>query len=105
VVFWTGVSTEAHLIQGLLESEGIAAEVRDEVPMVYAATPATPEYLPSVWVAAADAARADAIVRDFLGGRVQKGEAWRCPGCGETMDAQFTACWHCGRSRAQKPGA
>ncbi|MCS0464278.1 DUF2007 domain-containing protein, partial [Burkholderia mallei] len=29
---------------------------------------------------------------------------WRCARCGETLDAQFTACWHCGASRDPRDG-
>jgi hypothetical protein len=102
VVFSTFNSAEAHLVMGLLESRGIAAEVRDQLAGILGDLPTTPQNLPSVWVAERDAAVADAIVREFQGRRVENGEAWRCPGCGETIDAQFTACWRCGRS-AEKP--
>ncbi len=27
-------------------------------------------------------------------------ETWRCTGCGETLEAQFTECWQCGTSRS-----
>ena len=93
-------SIEAHLLKGLLESEGIAAEVRD----ILGEIPRTPENLPSVWVEESAAARAAAIVADFRHERVQTGEAWRRE-CGETLDAQFTACWRCGaiRSAEQPP--
>lgn len=32
----------------------------------------------------------------------ESGGPWRCPECGEEIDAQFTDCWKCGTSR---PGA
>lgn len=97
-VFIAYTSIEAHLVRGLLESEGIAAEVHEDMVNILGELPLTPENLPSVWVEEHDAARADGIVRDFQSGRVEKGEAWRCE-CGETLDAQFTACWRCDRRR------
>jgi hypothetical protein len=105
VVFSTWVSAEAHLLKWLLDSHGIAAEVRDRLTMIYGELPPTPQNLPSVWVAARDAPRADEIVRDFQSGRVANGEAWRCAACGETVGAQFTACGRCGVSRPEQPGA
>jgi len=27
--------------------------------------------------------------------------AWRCSGCGETIEPQFGACWRCGAARAE----
>jgi hypothetical protein len=26
-----------------------------------------------------------------------RGADWTCPGCGERIEGQFTACWNCGR--------
>lgn len=103
VVFSSFAHAEAYLVKGFLESRGIAAEIRDELAMIYGELPLTPQNLPSVWVAASDAPRADGIVRDFQNARVENGEAWRCAGCGETLGSQFTACWRCGGSRAEQP--
>jgi hypothetical protein len=30
---------------------------------------------------------------------------WTCPGCGEEIEAQFTACWNCGAERPAPPPA
>ena len=27
---------------------------------------------------------------------------WRCDACGETLEAQFTACWRCGAWRSER---
>jgi len=102
LVFSAYTTAEAHLLKGLLESEGITAEVRGEVLSGILGDIPLLENRPSVWVEESDAARAEEIVRDFQHDRVQKGDAWRCD-CGETLDAQFTACWQCGRSRAEQP--
>jgi hypothetical protein len=102
MVFATYTAAEAHLLKGLLESEGITAEVRDELLAGILGDIPLLQNRPSVWVAEGDAARASEIVREFQRGRVEAGEAWRCA-CGETLDAQFTACWRCSRSRAEEP--
>jgi hypothetical protein len=101
-IFIAYTSIEAHLVKGLLESEGIAAEVHEDMVNILGELPLTPENLPSVWVEERDALRADGIVRDFQHERVEKGDAWRCE-CGEILDAQFSACWQCSRSRPEQP--
>ena len=64
------------------------------------------ETLPSVWVLAADDAqyeRAAAIAAGYASGKRRlpeaAGESWRCRSCGETVEAQFTACWSCSTPR------
>jgi len=97
---------EAHFIEGLLEAQGIEAEVHGED--LYCArgdVPLTPETLPSVWVLA------DSQVEEAMDlitaynrreGPADTGAtAWRCPHCGEQIEPQFTACWKCG---ADRPG-
>jgi hypothetical protein len=96
--------TEAHFVRGLLEADGIQAEVRGE--SLFGArgeAPATPDTLPSVWVVNDDdAPRALMILADY--GREEVPEAahagsWVCPGCAERVESQFSECWHCGASR------
>jgi hypothetical protein len=58
---------EAHLVKGLLESNGIAAEIRGE--SLFGArgeTPVTPDTLPSVWVVDdGDASRARGVLAEY----------------------------------------
>ncbi len=65
--------------------------------------PVTPETCPSVWVVDdGQAARALLFVQRFERGggpAAAKGEGWRCPKCGETVEPQFTECWQCGTGR------
>jgi hypothetical protein len=101
-VFVAQHPTEAHLIQGVLESQGIGAEVRSEALFaVRGEAPATPDTLPSVWVLDdGDVARALAVLRDMRPGSDEpRGETWACPSCGEALEPQFAACWQCGTSR------
>ena len=95
--------TDAHFIAGLLESEGIPAEIRGE-PLFGARgeVPPSPSTLPTVWVEDERAAEARAILANP--GRVpgEVGEQtfpWRCGNCGELVEAQFAVCWKCGTAR------
>ena len=95
--------TEAHLIRGMLEAEGISSIVRgDQLYGAYGELP----ILPTVWILDdALAAQADHLVRDFLHGtaaRRHSHERWTCPQCGEVLEGQFTDCWKCGTARGSE---
>lgn len=92
---------EAHLVLGILESEGIVAEVRGEaLSWALGEIPITMDSLPSVWVlddSQADRAAALVIRYEQKHEPLQTtGRQWRCPECGEMIDPQFTSCWQCG---------
>ena len=92
--------TEAHLIRGMLEAEGIRAIVRgDQLYGAYGELPV----LPTVWILDASlAAQAQRVVVEYLrGGAAQKyrHERWSCAQCGEALEGQFTECWNCGAAR------
>ncbi len=93
---------EAHLIRGYLESEGIHAEVRGEY--LLGAMGDLPGDLCKVYILDdSQFARADGLLRQLLQGdlaRKHAHAAWRCSGCGEPIEGQFTACWNCGVARA-----
>ena len=102
-VFVAKHPTEAHFVRGLLEADGISAEVHGEsLFSVRGEGPATPETLPSVWVVdESDAARAQVILAEYGRQDIRDVDQanWRCPNCGERVESQFTECWHCGTSR------
>ena len=92
--------TEAHLIKGMLEAEGIRAVVRgDQLYGAYGELP----ILPTVWILDDTlAAYAERLVIEFLrGGAARKygHERWTCARCGEVLEGQFTECWKCGANR------
>ena len=98
---------DAHLLRGLLESEGLTAFVRGDgtVPL-QAVGFFKMDTRPSVWVLADDETRrerAQAIADQYRTGKRRQaepvGETWRCRSCGETVEAQFTACWSCSTPR------
>ncbi len=92
---------EAHLVKGFLESNGIAAVVRGE--FLTSGWGELPVDVCGVWITDdAQYERAHALLVSFLKGdlaRKYRGEAWTCPGCGERLEGQFTACWRCGATR------
>ena len=100
LVFTAKHPTEAHLIRGMLEAEGIRAEVRGD--QLYGAFGELP-VLPTVWILdPADDSDANRLVGEFLRGtpaRRHAHERWTCANCGEMLEGQFTDCWNCGNSR------
>lgn len=94
--------SDAHLLKGLLEGDGIEAEVQGEsLWKLRGEIPITEDTAPSVWVPDEDYDRAMALVETFHVGEASApvaGKSWRCI-CGEENEGQFTECWNCGRSR------
>jgi hypothetical protein len=96
-------AAEAHLIRGYLESQGVNAIVRGEF-----LTGAIGELAADsckVWVADDRAfAQAEELLRQFLQGdaaRTRAHQRWRCSGCGEDIEGQFTDCWNCATARTE----
>ncbi len=92
---------EAHLVQGYLEQAGLRAIVQGgELGGVLGGVPATDAYA-SVWVPDEAWERAAELVEEYLRGLPAEAGAapWRCPGCGELLEPQFSECWSCGASR------
>jgi len=86
-------------MQSLLEQAGIDSEIRNlalggalgELPPI--------ECWPEVWVHRdEDYERALSLVEQELHKPPTNAEAWHCR-CGETIEGQFSHCWHCGRER------
>jgi hypothetical protein len=106
-VFVAQHPTEAHLVAGLLTSQGIVAEVRNESLFnVRGEVPVTPATLPTVWVIDdKDVESAREILRDQA--PAAPGSAaeapWTCHVCGEPVEPQFEACWNCNTPRPSEP--
>ncbi len=103
-VFVAKHPAEAHLVRGLLEAEGIRAEVQGE--SLFGArgqAPVTPDTLPTVWIAVdEDLPRATELLAGFDKWDVPpqaESETWSCPQCGERVEGQFQQCWRCGAER------
>ena len=96
--------TEAHLVKGLLEAEGIETVVQGEhLFPLRGIIPVTADTNPSVWVVnGADFDQARSIATAYDRGthsRQSQPRSWDCPQCGEGLEGQFTACWKCGAIR------
>jgi hypothetical protein len=92
----------AHL-RNVLESAGIACEVRNdrlggvvgEIPFV--------ECWPELWVrSTGDAQRAGSLIEEALR-PAAPAEPWVCPACGERIEPQFAQCWHCAATPETQP--
>lgn len=82
--------------KNLLESEGIACEIRNqhlgsiigEMPFV--------EVWPQLWIVNdLDEDRALQLISDDAADE-SPSEPWHCRRCGEENEGQFGACWNCG---------
>jgi hypothetical protein len=100
MVFIAAHPAEAHLVRGLLESEGIDAVVRGEALFgIRGLTPVTADSLPSVWVHDADVDRAIELIAApsiAASSAARLARAWRCATCNEFVGPEFASCWHCG---------
>ena len=92
--------SEAHIVSGMLNAAGIAAQVRGQfLTGGYGELPITSDTLPSVWIEdESQWAAARSVIAEYERPS-HRGSAWRCEQCGEIHGAQFTACWKCGRER------
>jgi hypothetical protein len=103
-VFIARHPTEAHLVKGLLELEGIESEVRGEALFgALGQLAITADTLPSVWIQEDDqieqAIRIISRYEQGFGSHVIIGKLWCCPKCGELLEPQFASCWQCGTNR------
>lgn len=100
-VFVAQHPTEAHLLQGVLESEGIESEVRRETLFGVRGEIPLWEALPEIWVLNDDqAGKARELIQNRSTAANATSESWLCSNCGETVEPQFTACWKC---NSEKP--
>lgn len=54
---------------------------------------------PELWIVNdEDFTRAQTILRKTLAPLMSVKKPWRCRGCGEEVEGQFSECWKCGRS-------
>jgi hypothetical protein len=92
---------EVHHLKNLLESEGIRCHIKNELLSRLAGEIPFTECAPQLWLLdERDLDRASRIVADFGRSAVAK-PPWQCPDCGETLEGQFSACWHCGAPRPE----
>lgn len=91
---------EAHFLQSMLEDAGIKARVVGDT--LSGMIPPGEETAPRVWVFQPDEAVAKELLAEYE--RVHRrphpdddvpAETWKCPTCGEAVEADFELCWNC----------
>ena len=79
-----------------LEKEGVDCVLRNR--QLFSALGEIPftECFPELWVVDAEVwPRARALLDQWLAD-TGLGKSWNCPACGESVEAVFSSCWHCG---------
>jgi len=85
-------------LRNVLEHNGIGCTIRNE--QLSGALGEVPflECLPELWVLRdSDLDRAERLIAE-LRQESAEGASWRCAYCNEENEAQFAACWNCGRA-------
>jgi predicted RNA-binding Zn-ribbon protein involved in translation (DUF1610 family) len=105
-VFRARDEAQAHFLAQLLEASDIEASVQGAGLAIL--TGSIPGHLvgPQVCVREEDVEAARPIVETFRnrgGLPLARGsdEPWKCPNCGEVLEAQFTDCWNCQTPRPE----
>src|ERR1051325_8517957 len=83
-------------LKNVLSSYGIRSVTR-KIDLISAAGEIPPtECWPELWVIDDEkAARAKSLLRKTLAPLASVKKPWRCAGCGEDIEGQFTECWNC----------
>lgn len=92
---------EIYHLKNLLEAEGIRCHIKNELLSRLAGEIPFTECAPQLWLLdERDLERARRVVADLGRGALAK-SPWQCPDCGEQLEGQFSACWHCGALRPE----
>jgi len=90
-------------LQGLLEDRGIHCMIRNQLLSGAAGELPPIETWPTLWVLDdRDAELAEALIAEALQVPDSPRDEWRCPQCGEAIEAQFSQCWRCGAVRPEE---
>lgn len=89
---------EIHHLRNLLEAEGIPCFIRNEALSQLAGEIPFLDCSLELWLSCNDDEnRGRRVLQDFQQGPARLA-SWTCA-CGEWLEGQFTACWHCGTTR------
>ncbi len=88
------------LIKAELEAHGIACVMR-YANLEGAAAGEVPPIVcwPEIRVGEEDEVPAKRVLEGILADLNRDRPQWRCPGCGERLEGQFSHCWQCGGER------
>ncbi|MBT8445696.1 MAG: DUF2007 domain-containing protein [Gammaproteobacteria bacterium] len=88
----------AGLLNSVLEAEGIATVLRNDMLQGGLGEIPQPSAWPEIWVLHdADSARALDLIKAYEADAAA--DPWRCPQCAEHIEGQFAVCWSCGTQR------
>lgn len=84
--------------QSILESAGIATDLRNVGSAIEGKMFSTDPVIPELWVVEDTAYdEALALLASFLSPALElRRSDWICPGCGESIEMAFDRCWKCG---------
>ncbi len=84
----------------LLATAGIACELHNRYLNGALGEIPADQCAPELWLMDdRDEALARRLIDAASRGPADGAPSWRCEGCGETLEAQFTVCWQCGTAR------
>ncbi len=89
------------VFRNLLEAQGITCWIRNEFLMAGSGEIPPIECWPQLCVEDDDYPEAKRVVDEALS--EQELPTWRCDGCGEELEGQFTECWKCGKGHEPGP--
>ena len=97
-IFTAHTPIEAHIVCQLLQNENVQCEVRGEGLFgLKGELPATDETSPYIWLLETDKLAFAEVILDHYRHQQAVLPNWLCPACGEEIEGQFGACWHCGQ--------
>ena len=82
---------EAHHIDCVVKNEHLLGGAGELPPI---------ECWPELWVMEDfQLGKARELIDAFVAPRLDSTRDWRCAGCGEALEGQFSECWNCGEAR------
>ena len=97
--------SQAGMLKEILEREGIDCILKNELLIAGMGEIPFTEYYPELWLIDDEVfPRARLFLDDWLKNDSASQSAWTCPCCGEELEAQFGACWSCGKEREPDRG-
>lgn len=100
VVYSAPDAATVHLLKGILDQRGIRTIVRGE--FLQGGVAPTEGWVELFVLKMQDVPEAKAVVEEVVSAEpTPEGEPWTCPGCGESIEGQFSTCWNCGTERGE----
>jgi hypothetical protein len=94
---------ELYHLKNRLEAEGIGCWVKNELLSRLAGEVPFVDCAPELHLAReSDRPRAEALLQAWRR-PLPPTPSWTCPGCSESIEGQFDACWQCGEPRPARP--